>query len=312
MKTLFKNSNLQPKQFLNFFENYYKLIFMIIALAFLTNSNKLQAQIDTSTNKQPQKKSVILKNDGTEYIGYITASDGREVTINTDKLGIVIIPKHEIKEIRPLEDGEDGTDGILNDPFATRYFLTTNGLPIKKGESYILWNLWGPEAQIGIKDNFGVGIMTSWFAVPIVVSAKYSIPIDSNVSIGLGALLGTMSYSAPDAGGALPFASLTIGNRKSNISFSAGYGAIWEYGFSEGRALMSVAGLAKISPKISLVFDSFIAPVNSNSDLGTFALIMPGMRFQSNSKKAFQFGFAGLYTDEEWVPIPMLQWFRKL
>jgi hypothetical protein len=45
-----------------------------------------------------------------------------------------------------------------------------------------------------------------------------------------------------------------------------------------------------------------------------FSLLIPGIRWQMDSNKAFQFGFGGIVTDGELVPapIPMIQWFRKL
>jgi hypothetical protein len=61
-----------------------------------------------------------------------------------------------------------------------------------------------------------------------------------------------------DFGGALPFATISFGDRRKNITFSGGYGAIWQDGYFEGRAITSVAGMIKVSPKISFVFDSFI------------------------------------------------------
>ena len=45
-----------------------------------------------------------------------------------------------------------------------------------------------------------------------------------------------------------------------------------------------------------------------------FALIIPGVRLQTNDDKAFQIGFAGAYFDGDVVPlpIPMVTWFRRL
>ena len=44
------------------------------------------------------------------------------------------------------------------------------------------------------------------------------------------------------------------------------------------------------------------------------ALIIPGLRIQTSEDKAFQFGFAGIITngDAVPVPIPMIQWYRRL
>jgi hypothetical protein len=76
--------------------------------------------------------------------------------------------------------------------------------------------------------------------------------------------------------------------------------------------LLSAAGMTKVGKKVSLVFDSFIVPPKNFS--GTTALLIPGLRIQTASDRAFQFGFAGIYTDSEFVPlpIPFVQWYKKI
>jgi len=168
----------------------------------------------------------------------------------------------------------------------------------------------------------------------------------------IGGLVGTGSWTLPQWGGFLPFATLSGGDRSRNIAVSGGYGLIWQPSQSyyatkntetNGRALASVAGMIKVSKKISLVFDSFIIlpgksktenyqytdyvlnPNTGNWDAqvvnGTrtinypgLALLMPGVRWHQEEGKAFQFGFTGIYTDGEFVPvpIPMVQWYRSL
>lgn len=269
---------------------------------------------DTTIIKS-SKTYIITKNDGTEFVGIILSQDAREILMDTEKMGQVIIPKHEIKEIREIKKDEISAGGeyIPAEVFSTRYFITSNGLPIEKGDSYILWNLFGPDFQFGIGKNFGVGVMTSWFAVPIIGSAKYSLELHENISLGLGVLVGTGSWSAPQFGLALPFGSLTFGDRRTNMTFSSGYGVIWtaENTGGQGRLLLSIAGMSKVGKKTSLVFDSFIFPSSNNTG---GALLLPGIRLNTESKKAFQFGFGAMVLDGKLVrsPIPVVQWFKKL
>ena len=98
--------------------------------------------------------------------------------------------------------------------------------------------------------------------------------------------------------------------------------------------------MVKISPKVSLVFDSFILlpgkttystetyydynPDTGNYDLPVeytntnekygFALLIPGVRWHKREGSAFQFGFTGVVYDGELlpIPIPMVQWYRSL
>jgi len=264
---------------------------------------------------------VIIKNDGSEFIGKIISSDMREVIMETQKLGAIAIPKHEIKIMKLLQTGDLGVAGsfIPNEPFATRYFITTNGLPIAKGESYITYNIFGPDIQYGLADNLGVGVITTWLGSPIIFTTKYSFEVSKNVNAAVGFLLGTSGWVG-NLGFAVPYGSFTLGDRKSNLTASLGYGSIWGIDANGGRAIVSIAGMRKVSKSISLVFDSFILPATTpvvnvygtyNRDQG--GLIIPGVRFQTSETGAFQFGFAGSLSESGIgnFGLPYLQWFRK-
>ncbi len=222
----------------------------------------------------------IIKQNGVAFIGKIISQDAREILLETKEIGQVYIPKHEIREIINLNIGEKEHGGGL---FSTRYFLTTNGFPVKKGENYIQWNLFGPDFQFGVADNFGLGVMTSWVGLPIIGTAKYSRQLSDNISGGVGFLGGTGSWAFPKYGLLLPFGFVTLGNRVNNINFTAGYGALfiedsepyiinqeteWSTNYfsyrdisrSESRLLLSIACMFKINSKFSFVFDSFFMP----------------------------------------------------
>lgn len=315
-------------------------------------STPIFAQTDTIPKPQLADTNLyrIVKADGTDFIGYVIKQDEREVLVQLQSGRRIYIPQHVIKEIVAIKYGDIDKEGIFvgEDRFATRYFLTTNGLPIKKGEHYIQWNLFGPDFQFGVGENFGVGVMTSWFAIPIIGTAKYSFKLGEKVQGGVGTMLGTSSWAAlfgsgGNVGMALPFGTISTGSRKSNLAFSSGYGAVWADGDAQGRALFSLAGMVRLSPKLSFVFDSFIMARGKtetisqtytqyvyNSTTGMydpvqvtetyqdpkpgFALFVPGLRWHQSEKKAFQFGFTGVVFDGEMlqIPIPMVQWYRTL
>ena len=287
----------------------------------------------------------FIKTDGGEIIGKILSQDARELFVLTNDNREIYIPQHSIKEMVVVNTSDFNTKGqfIGEDKFATRYFITTNGLPINKGEHYVQWNFFGPDFQFGLGENFGIGVMTSWVGMPIIGTIKKSWQLNENTQFAAGALLGTGSWALPDWGGALPFGTLSFGDRSKNIAISGGYGAIWQDGDIDGRALTSIAGMIKVSPKISLVFDSFILlsgktktvtdtyldyvynPNNDQYEYQTvtntyedtkpaFALLIPGVRWHLKEGQAFQFGFSGIITDGEVIPmpIPMVQWYRTL
>ena len=333
-------------------------------LSFISIST-LFAQNDSSLFSENKSKLVIVeKQNGFKFIGEILMKNERELLLTTVELGNIFIPKHTIKAITEILPNNKN-NYLSDDIFASRYFITTNGLPLKKGENYILWNAYGPDFQFGLADNLGVGVMTSWLAIPIIGTLKYSIPLGEKKSMALGLLAGTGSWQMPDWGLVLPFTAFTFGDRINNINFSLGYGLMFYEDYyeemgtegypisnqrnqTEGRFLISIAGMKKLNSKLSLVFDSFISPwgpektvVRYNyEDGGSYydqttgkyidksyyveettkerspglALLLPGLRYQIDPDRAFQFGFTGLYFDGEFVqfPIPMVQWFRRL
>lgn len=197
--------------------------------------------------------------------------------------------------------------------------------------------------QFGIGKDFGVGVMTSWIGMPIIGTIKKSWELGDKTQFAIGGLIGTGTWIAPGFGGALPFGTISFGDRSKNLAISGGYGAVWQDGDAEGRAITSIAGMIKISSKISLVFDSFILlPGKTETKTSSYpesiynqttgitetqiksytyeikkpgvALIIPGIRWHQAKGKAIQFGFTGVYTDSEIlaIPIPMIQWYRSL
>lgn len=284
-----------------------------ILLVSLIFQNGLNAQVvdSTKTNTTSEKMFVVKKNDGVEYIGKILKNDEREVLIETSELGKLYIPKHQIEKI--IEISPDKIkNGVYtgNETYSTRYFLTTNGLPIEKGENYVMISLYGPEVQVALDKNLSVGGMTTWVGVPIVGSIKKSFKLDDNVHMAVGVLAGSGSWALPSGLGILGYTSITFGNRKANLTLSAGGMGIAAEGESFSSGLLSVSGMAKMGPKVTFVGDSFIA---FNGD-GGMALLIPGLRFSRRHDRAFQIGFAGIITEGEVLPvaIPMLGWFMKL
>ena len=274
-----------------------KISFCIAAVFIL--SCPLQCQ-DTTPDFQlePRVKSVVIKNDRTEYIGYILKRDSREILLESDELGELYIPLHEIKEIRELEAGQEYSSGEL---FASRYFITTNGLALKKGERYALFNWYGPEIHFNVAENVSMGAMTTWMAAPLIGSLKFSIPVAENFSLGAGMLVGSALWAGLDAAGALFYGSATIGNYANNLTLSGGWIGLTEGATGGSAPLMSVAFLIRASQNFSIVGDSFILLGKDTKG----ALIIPGLRYSRANTRAFQFGLAGVVADGQALPFPI-------
>ncbi len=345
-----------------------KTVFLILLIA-LSILLSIPALCQEHTS-QDSTIYMITKNDGTKFIGQIISQDEREVLIETTSIGRVFIPRHEIRRIEEVKKNKYNNSGVYigDNIFATRYFITTNGFPLKRGESYIQWNLHGPDFQFGIGKNFSVGAMTSWIGIPVIATFKYAYEANDYLSFAVGFLGGSGTYYKPDLGVMLPFVTKTYGNRKNNISFSGGYAGVYSkqgsytytilnspeqwtsfinsYDYEivesmefDGRIMLSVAAMLRLSDKVSFVFDSFFvlkSTSKTREQLGSrnividgqtynqyyifeeripgpsIKLFLPGIRWQTDENRAFQFGFSGFYFDDEVIPYPFIQWYRKL
>ncbi|MCE2772859.1 MAG: hypothetical protein LW750_05405 [Bacteroidetes bacterium] len=356
-----------------------KVLLTLLLIISGTTTSLLQAQTETDSTQL----YVITKHDGKEYIGVILSDDGREVLIQTEKLGKLYIQKSDIRSMEKVEDEKQIVRGEFKNsgPFTTRYCFTTNALPIVKGEDYGLINLYGPEIHFAVNNRFSIGLMATWLASPLVLAMKYSIPTNrEKLNFSVGTLLGTSGYLNQFRGyGGLHFANVTLGDRMQNITFSAGYayatggGKRFEYvdgtyvdstsynyyypgsipfpipmvekisPFYRGP-IFSIAGISKISAKASFVFDSMVGvfaynttststkvirepnwntnttgiyevTVERKSIKSTALFVMPGMRFQTTDRKAFQIALAGVSVfnddDSQSFPFPMCTWFYR-
>lgn len=282
------------------------------SICFFSISNTLQAQNDSIDYVQ-SKLYFIRTHDDIEFIGKILNKDEREVLIETEKGEKIAIPRYKVAEIKEVKSDEYSRAGfyIPEEVFHTRYVLSTNGMALEQGDSYVIWNLFGPDFQFGIGKNLSLGLITTWIGAPVLATLKYSIKISDQSSFGAGILAGSGVW-VPDFYVVLPFGALTLGNKRNNITFSGGYGTIGSNDVVSQNTLFSLAMMARLGKNASFVFDSFIVPYNEDFD-NTIALVVPALRIQTSSKKAFQIGFAGVVSDNQASPIaiPMLQWFRK-
>lgn len=303
-----------------------KLLFFL-----LISSIPFNFSAQENPNDKAPKTFLIILNDGTQKSGKIISDDGRELLLESDKIGKIYIAKSNIREIKEFKQEEivlmDG-EIILESPFTTRYAFTSNAFPLKKNVNYAMISLYGPEVHFAVTNRFSLGVMSTWIGSPLALNAKYSFPTkDKELNYSIGIIAGTSGYIFKGQGfGTLGWGTITIGNRMQNISVSAGYGSIGNLSDAtkyRGGALLSLAGITKIGKKASLIFDSMLSetqktesvytPITTSTtdNLGnptytteyvpvtqktrtTAFFLMPGFRFQSSENKAFQISLAGV------------------
>ena len=187
---------------------------------------QVSAQTSTETEEKNENLVLIIKNSGGEYIGEIVSDDGREILLITKTIGKIYINKSEISSISKVDENvKSNKNGEFraSGPFTTRYYFTNNALPIKKNENYALVHIYGPEVHFSVGNKTSLGIMASWIASPIGLVLKQQIYSKNKFHISVGSILGSSGYiNQGQTYGGLHWGTITIGDRTSNISFSAG------------------------------------------------------------------------------------------
>lgn len=264
----------------------------LLTLICIILSSSISAQEVSSDKDENEKIVVVTRTDGQEYVGVIISDDGREVLIDSKSIGKIYIAKSDIKSIVKLDDTKSVINGEFQPtgPFTTRFAFTNNAFPIEKGENYAIVNIHGPEAHFAVSNKFNVGIISTWIASPMVLAMKYSFSDNdsSNVHYSFGTLLGTTGYLNSFKGyGGLHWLSMTMGNRKNNVTFSSGYVylqsgvSVANVGVFEGvepttslrpmthGGIVSIAGIYKVGAKASIIFDSMIGLLQSQKTTET-------------------------------------------
>jgi hypothetical protein len=206
------------------------LLFLLLPLGL----HYVNAQTEPAPQDSVQQLYLVTKTDGGEFYGYILSDDGREILLMTKTIGKIYISKADIASIVPIDPEEIMTDGQTSyreyrnkGPFTTRYYFTTNALPIEKGENYALLHLYGPELHFAVSDRLSLGVMATWIASPIALAAKYNLYSQNKTHLAVGSINGSMGYIGNAQGyGGLHWLSITQGDRIRNISFSAGFGYV--------------------------------------------------------------------------------------
>lgn len=306
-----------------------KKLFVLMALALSVVASYAQP----ASGDAPAVRYTFNLKNGSVYTGTIISDDGREMFVLTETVGKLYINKTELRNMVKIEEKkvvefEDNfiTGGryLEDGPFTTRYNVTTNALPIKKGENYAMTNFHGAEVHFALTNRFNIGIMTTWIASPMAIAAKYSIPTKNpKVNFSVGTILMTSGYFNNFGGyGHLTFGNVTLGDRINNITLSGGY-----FGFNGPNnnplsgPIASLAGSFKLGPKANFIFDSmfgfvdykkqYLGSLDVSDFNGRAMMISPGMRFQSTENFAWQFSLATVAADEIAFPAPFLTLFKK-
>lgn len=207
---------------------------------------------------QDQKEAVfyeIRTVDGNTFRGKLLEKNDDQIKLETETLGVIIIKQADVAHSKVLGDRKVvGNEIWVEYPQDTRYFWSPTGYGLKKGEGYYQ-NVWVffNQAVYGFSNSFSMGFGTVPLFLfegapsPIWVTPKFSIPVDKNFNIGLGALAGTII--GEDVGGVLGivYGVATLGNRQKNVSFGTGWG--YADGQFASSPVFNVCGMVRVGQR---------------------------------------------------------------
>jgi hypothetical protein len=236
------------------------LICIIIIIGFLNNLQCFGQNFPDST-----RTFKIETADGNIFVGFIVNEDSSSLVINTESLGEVKIPQHNIKSKTELKDVKKvGDEFWLPNPQSSRYFWAPNGYGLENKSSYYqnIWVFYN-QYSVGLSDNFSLGagmfpLFLFGAPTPVWIVPKLSIPvIENKLNIGTGAFLGTVLGEQVGAFGLL-YGTATYGSRDKNMSLGLAYG------FADGEWLnipiINVSCLVRTGPKGYFISENYVIP----------------------------------------------------
>ena len=285
-----------------------KTLFLLFLIFLLSKS---YAQVILPTDSDSTVFWRVQANDGNEYIGQILSTDGSELRLKTQKIGIIILKAKDIRKITKIENVAviDGEIKEENNQLM-RYFLFSNGYAIRKGEAYYQ-NIWVLFNQItlgvGKYVNLSVGTIPLFFfggtPTPVWTNIKVSFPIKKDkLSIGGGVLAGGVVGTESGILG-LGYGNITLGSRSKNLTLGVGYGFSSREGFAT-LPLFSLSGIVQVGKRGYLITENHVIGFGSGESL---TLISVGGRYVGRGISIDYGAFTPLLSDlDNFFVIPWL------
>jgi hypothetical protein len=236
---------------------------------------------------------VIELLDGTEITGTYIGKTDELLFISTISIPRIEIPFTQIKSIKVADQTSIRGDRYwFPNPNATRYFFAPSGFNLKKGEgyyqnSYLILN----SVNYGLTDNFSIGgsielistfssLAEGSFNPIILITPKFAYPVANNVNLGAGLLFLSIPSidDEPRTGAGIAYGIGTYGNVEHNATLGLGWGFI--DGNWAKRPVITISGMTRIRPNISLVTENWIIPFGDDLEQGRYYEVFSyGVRF---------------------------------
>ncbi len=299
-----------------------KLLFISIITLLLSTTLKCFAQ-------QPAANDsiyYITTKDGTTINGTLHEKNEKQISINTRNFGVVNIVRDSIRQLQVLDPSsyKNGKFFFPN-PNSTRYFYSPSAIPMKKGEGYFQNTyLFLCSVNYGLSYHISIGagidVLTPFLKFnfagtslksggPIALATlKAGFEVAKNFYVaGTTVLMHTPylgnEYNVTESTYLFENLAFTAGTTDVNVTAGIAYGL--NNGEWMGGPSYTISGMARVSPRFSLVSENWVVPVaqydntydwstNTNNytytGISYYGFVSYGMRFMSQ-KIAVDFGF---------------------
>lgn len=223
----------------------------------------LQSNIESMRVVETGKEYTFIMSSGKKYRGVVEAQNETGIVIRTSSLGQITLTTANIS---------DFNSGIADPALAgridhgSRYLFAPSAIPLKKGEGYyqniyILMN----GVHYGITDNFSIGGGVVG-PVGLYGTMKYGHQVGKNVHVAAGGMVVTTMMGI-GFGVGCGFGSVTFGDRWTNATVTAGYGAVMVDGGWEAtkRPILNLSGMIRVSNNFSFITENYFIPMRDNN-----------------------------------------------
>lgn len=212
----------------------------------------------------PGRRYDVELRSGTSFSGILRATTAEELEFETTDLGVVKVPRANIKRLAMLTGRHDYFD-IGN---GNRIFFAPTGRGLRQGEGSLQdVSLFLVGANYGVSKYLSVGGYVS--LIPglginqlLVLTPKLTLPVNERFGIGAGVLyvriptFGFGSNGRQSLGAGILYGTATYGSADNNFTAGLGYGFFEQEIGSE--PVFQFGGQTRVSRRLSLLSENYL------------------------------------------------------
>jgi len=256
-----------------------KILFLLLILFSISS-------IAQGQDAKEDEKIVITTKSGDIIKGTLKSQDAAQMIIQTS-FGEAIVQKSDISNLK-INDGTYATRSTEHS--GSHYLINQSAFGLKKGQSYYEnVYLFLNSYTTGITDNFsftiGADVSPLLFGGQrpgIYLTPKVHFPYDGG-AFSVGSTLLSYEIDGESLTLGILQGNLSFGDLDRNLTIGTGFGYTFEDGFEDSVVPIFLSGITRVSDKISLVSENWIAV----GDFQTVGILSFGIRIHSQTKSNF-------------------------